>query len=283
MNISTLLIDLGRTVAFHPSLKKVTGSTTATLLLCQLLYWTPKARDGWIWKTNDEIEEETGLTHNEQKTARLALIELNLIQYEFKRLDHTSRYKVNSQVLNELWDACHVSSATPNKEAEPKKLLIEQLNLPDDLMPSDNNPKETPAVPAPRTTAAVKKGDMMDGILASLTSPANTRITALKVIKDKMESKLRINMDTNKWITFIEFVYTRETKHGEPVENFIKWLKEKGGEMIYWTPERMKSFWPQAFTEDNQPPEDFVKILPKVEEEEYADMPNDLGKKRNLF
>ncbi len=62
MRVAEFVIDLGRTVAYYPSLKKITGSATSTILLCQLLYWTNKAKDGWIWKTTSEIEEETGLT-----------------------------------------------------------------------------------------------------------------------------------------------------------------------------------------------------------------------------
>ena len=72
MKLSQFLTDVGRPVAYHPKLKKITGSTTATILLCQFIYWRGKEsnKDGWLYKDSDEIEEETGLTYNEQKTAR---------------------------------------------------------------------------------------------------------------------------------------------------------------------------------------------------------------------
>ena len=105
MELTDYILNLGRVVAYYPNLKILTGSTTATILLCQLLYWTKKTKDpsGWIWKTALDIEEETGLTKNEQKTAISTLVASKLISREVKRLDHGTRYKVNVDVLNKKW------------------------------------------------------------------------------------------------------------------------------------------------------------------------------------
>ena len=104
MKLTDYIIDIGRPIAYYPNLKKITGSTTASILLCQLLYWTSRTNDGWIWKDSFDLEEETGLTPNEQRTAKRILIEKNLVKAEYKRLDHQYRYKVNQDVLNEMWE-----------------------------------------------------------------------------------------------------------------------------------------------------------------------------------
>jgi hypothetical protein len=51
MKLTDFLQDVGRPVAFYPSLRRITGSTTATLFLCQLIYWKGKEADkeGWIY------------------------------------------------------------------------------------------------------------------------------------------------------------------------------------------------------------------------------------------
>src|SRR3712207_2309511 len=71
--IETLLTD--RPVAYHPIITRVVGSATAGIFLSQLLYWTPRTQDpeGWVYKTQEDILEETGLTRSEQETARRVL------------------------------------------------------------------------------------------------------------------------------------------------------------------------------------------------------------------
>ena len=71
--IETILTD--RPIAYHAVLAKAVGSANAGIFLSQLLYWTPRAhdKDGWIYKTQQDIYEETALTRREQETARRRL------------------------------------------------------------------------------------------------------------------------------------------------------------------------------------------------------------------
>ena len=105
MKLTDFLQDVGRPVAYFPKLKRITGSTTATILLCQFIYWRGKESDGdgWLYKTSEEIEDETGLTYNEQKTARKALVEAGLVQEHYARLDHQLRFKIDLDKINESW------------------------------------------------------------------------------------------------------------------------------------------------------------------------------------
>ena len=70
MKLTDFLSGVGRPVAYYPSLRRITGSTNATIFLCQLIYWKGKEADpnGWLYKESDEIEVETGLSYGEQKT-----------------------------------------------------------------------------------------------------------------------------------------------------------------------------------------------------------------------
>ena len=94
MKLTNYIIDMGRVVAYYPKLRLVTGSTTATILFCQLLYWLDKTSDGWIYKDSYDITEETGLSIYEQQTARKVLIELGVLTEEYKRLDHKIAFRI---------------------------------------------------------------------------------------------------------------------------------------------------------------------------------------------
>lgn len=109
MKPSKFLLDIGRPVAYYPRLRKLTGSTTATIFLCQFIYWTGKERagDGWIYKTSDEIEDETGLSYKEQMTARKNLRKAGILNEKYARIEHTIYFQINLDKLNQRWEALY--------------------------------------------------------------------------------------------------------------------------------------------------------------------------------
>lgn len=67
MNILPLL---DRPIAFQRSFIRLEMGVTAALFLSQLTYWTNRTTDdGWVYKTRDEWEEETGF-HDTSRRAR---------------------------------------------------------------------------------------------------------------------------------------------------------------------------------------------------------------------
>jgi hypothetical protein len=110
----------GRPVAYYPDLRKITGSINAALFLCQLIYWDGKQRDpqGWIYKNSDEIEDETGLTYEEQRTARRKLVERGFIHEKFKRLEHKIHYRIDSQAVDAALESLGGSRDDPDAGSE---------------------------------------------------------------------------------------------------------------------------------------------------------------------
>lgn len=104
--LNALLI---RPIAYHRALARVAGSATAGLFLSQLYYWTDRAGhpDGWVYKTWIEWEDETGLTLDEQRSARRTLKQKGLIdedkassQFEhISKFDRQLCYRVNKEQL----------------------------------------------------------------------------------------------------------------------------------------------------------------------------------------
>jgi len=92
-----------RPVAYHPDFAKAIGSVQAALFLSQLLYWSDKGdNDGWIYKTQKEFYEETGLSRREQETARRKLKELGILEEKYQGIPRKLYYRVNMDRLVEL-------------------------------------------------------------------------------------------------------------------------------------------------------------------------------------
>ncbi|WP_416622458.1 hypothetical protein [Neisseria sp. S1] len=99
-------LQSGRRIVVHRSLIQITGSLKTAAYLSQLLYWlrvgiNVEIRDGWIFKSIAETEEETGLTKREQGLCKDKLVELNLIQVA--RIGQGARLavRVNLKALSE--------------------------------------------------------------------------------------------------------------------------------------------------------------------------------------
>ena len=304
MKLSEYISDIGRVVAYYPNLKKITGSTTATVLLCQFIYWCDKAEknDGWVEKNAAGIEYETGLTRNEQKTAKRELQERGLLEIHRQRLRHNSRYKVNKERMNELWEAQSgkpvVEILTDDDDEVPETPPVETAGLPDEglkfpevtIDPGDEFAKELLRESQEKGLSTIKlpakKGDLLDGMIAAQNSAGMEKMNGMNEIRAKIAKKLNVNPDNKKWEDFIEFAYNMQKKNNQGIDRFIDWAIENQFSAIYWTPEKMRTLWPQAFIDNkaNQPREDFVAPLPpRREEEEIAPMPKELGRKRNLF
>lgn len=91
-----------RLVSYNVCLSKVVGGITASIFLNQLLYWSGKSSNpDWIYKTVAELQEETGLTPDQQLSAQKRLIELSIIEVKRKGLPPIRRFRINYKRLYE--------------------------------------------------------------------------------------------------------------------------------------------------------------------------------------
>ena len=97
--IIALLED--RPIAYHPLLAKVLGGVKQAVFVSQLLYWTGKGKraDGFIWKKQEEWTEETGLSANEQRTARKHLVKSGVLQEKLKGIPAQLYYRIDTDAL----------------------------------------------------------------------------------------------------------------------------------------------------------------------------------------
>lgn len=103
MNPSTILKNTGRAIAYRPNLARLFGGVVAEIFFEQIFYWQDKAdSELGVYKTQEELEIETGLSRKEQETARKLLREKGVLTETHKRLEHRMYYKINNEKLDEL-------------------------------------------------------------------------------------------------------------------------------------------------------------------------------------
>ena len=96
MSPSTMLKNTGRAIAYRPNLARLFGGVIAEIFFEQIFYWQDKADPVLgVYKTQEELEIETGLSRKEQETARKLLREKGVLIETHKRLEHRMYYKID--------------------------------------------------------------------------------------------------------------------------------------------------------------------------------------------
>ena len=103
MRPSESLRIAGKPVAYFPQLVKPLGSVNASILFGHFFYWNDKGcSELGIYRTAEEIEQETGLSVQEQRTARAKLRKCGVLIETEKRIEHRIYYKLDLAVFDAL-------------------------------------------------------------------------------------------------------------------------------------------------------------------------------------
>ncbi len=130
MKVSDFIEQAGRPIAYYPEFAKALKSVNATIFLCQLLYWKGKEKkNGWIYKSRREMEEETALSRREQDTARRILKTAGILKEKLAGVPATVHYKINTDRLNDIIED-HLEQKELSRLAESAKLdCTKRVNL----------------------------------------------------------------------------------------------------------------------------------------------------------
>ncbi|HDR1857088.1 TPA: DNA replication protein [Pasteurella multocida] len=147
MRASEILKQTGRSIAYRPALAKLFGGVTAEIFFEQIFYWQDKAENQelGVYKTQADLEEETGLSRKEQETARKKLREIGVLIETHKRLEHRIYFKINmerlDEVLSTLADVQSEHSRMPESDIreEPKRTFVNTLDY-NTRLHTNNNP-----------------------------------------------------------------------------------------------------------------------------------------------
>jgi len=115
----TLLKHLNqRPIAYYPAYRRLTGSTTSAIVLSQLLYWFSVSEKDKIYKTDNDIIEETFLSPDELKTAKRNIKKLSFLTVTREGVPARTFYHINwDKFAEEL-----LNLGTPSRLGKSHKL-----------------------------------------------------------------------------------------------------------------------------------------------------------------
>lgn len=100
--MSQFLQLVDRPIAFQRSFVRLGVGITGALLLSQIVYWQNRMEGQWFYKTQADLEEETGLTRYEQEGARKKLISCGVLEEAKRGIPAKLYFRVNQERLEEL-------------------------------------------------------------------------------------------------------------------------------------------------------------------------------------
>jgi 5-methylcytosine-specific restriction endonuclease McrA len=137
---SALQSLLDRPIAFHRVFVPLTGGVLSALMLSQAIYWTPRGYtgDGWFHKSQEEWQEEIGLSRWEQETARKRLRVTTFWQEDRRGIPAKMWYRVDLVSLYEailgnapaitIEDIITQQAASLKKQAQVGAMRAKKMN-----------------------------------------------------------------------------------------------------------------------------------------------------------
>jgi transcription initiation factor IIE alpha subunit len=110
-----------RVVGYSPDLARIVGGATIGLFLSQLLFLSDKGAnpEGWVYKSEQEMGKETGLTKREQQTARRKLLALGVITIMRGGWKNTYHFKVVWEKLYQVIAGIKRPQNVSTEKSEP--------------------------------------------------------------------------------------------------------------------------------------------------------------------
>jgi hypothetical protein len=109
-----------RIVGYSPDLARAVGGATIGLFLSQLLFLSDKGAntEGWVYKSEQEMGKETGLTKREQQTARRKLLALGVIQIVRRGFKFTYHFRIVWERLYQVIEQYQRGQTVPTEKVE---------------------------------------------------------------------------------------------------------------------------------------------------------------------
>lgn len=103
-----LLLELERSIPYYPQLAKALGGVEEAVYFQQLYYWSDKGsrKDGFHYKTKEEIQSETCLSIGRQDRVRKHLVHLGALETKLLKANGSPilHYKLNVELVQKLVD-----------------------------------------------------------------------------------------------------------------------------------------------------------------------------------
>ncbi|VEH67298.1 Uncharacterised protein [Rodentibacter pneumotropicus] len=131
MKASESLRLIGQPIAYYKGLARILGGVTVTVLFSQLYYWSDKTNNPLgVYKTLEELMDETGLTERELRSAREKLRSLGVVVETNKRLEHRLYFRIDFDVFDNLVESFREQSNCHFGNSQIVISLIDKVSFP---------------------------------------------------------------------------------------------------------------------------------------------------------
>lgn len=120
---------LKRPIAYNPIVAKAFGSVKLGILWSQMYYWSERTNDedGWVYKTQNDLFEETGLSRKEQETARKLGKKIGVLESQVMGVPPKVNFRVDLEKTEEIIK--DYISKIIDKEKKKSGLIVNQDNV----------------------------------------------------------------------------------------------------------------------------------------------------------
>jgi hypothetical protein len=236
-----ILIKLNqRPIAVYPIYIKLTGSVTSGLLLSQIMYWYSAVNGRAFYKSDAEIMEETMLTANELRSAKLRLKSLSFMNMYLKGVPARTHYEIDADLLFSEINKCSLVKSTKLDKLNPLNSLSD-INETITENTTENTTKNTTKKgcefenPLPETK--IKNSFTRQSILDSLNTDSDPKENFAK------KEKVKEREPSETYLCFTAFASTYErlagvtypsdknnyimtAKDGANCKKLVTWLKK---------------------------------------------------------
>ncbi len=250
---------LGSPITYHPVVAEVTGSINAAILLSQLMYWWERKSNGLLYKTIQEIKQETCMTKNQQITAIRILEDLDFIQVfvvglppkrnfaiKFENIKSAINRKSKNQNINLHENGKTISCKVENINSEKQKdyLLksgklksgkVEKLISENRKNYTENTTKITAENTTKTTTENIAKITFNTCSEEKSLQKINKILLKNEIKKDSKIKKKKNNPPELRVAPLDESCLKKDSLHQKMKEIFIDVYKAKVGLSFYWT------------------------------------------------
>jgi len=231
---------LDRPIAFQRIFVEFGAGITGALFLSQCVYWAnrTKDKDGWFYKTQEEWQDETGLSRYEQEGARKKLRDIGLIEEMKSGVPAKLYYRVDEQRICDFINLASLDGEIPHTGMRKTSNLVsgKPANI------HTQNTTETTY----KTYSSENPSDSHDKPVNKKSSFTDEDMRCAEYIAQKVDalagSPGKHPMDS--WANTIRLMRERDNRNHREICDLFKWANNDH----FWkdnilSPEKLRKQW----------------------------------------
>lgn len=112
----------GGVSSYHPQMARLlNGSVAAAIFIEHIAFWQERSEDGWVFRTQEEIEERTALTRKVQETARALLLRMDIIEESRNGVPPRMYYRIKWDNLEPILQTVREVPTVPSRSDNLKR------------------------------------------------------------------------------------------------------------------------------------------------------------------